>query len=78
MRRAHLRSVAPVIAAASMLAFSPSAALAGETAYLTTQGGPIVDWSPGHITAGITVEFLSKKAYDLNGWVEDVCPNWRL
>ena len=71
MRRARLRSVLSHRRRACSRSVRPPAC--GETAYLATQGGPIVDWSPGHVTAGITVEFLSKKAYDLNGSVEDVC-----
>ena len=69
-----MRFLASIIAAASVLAFTPSAALAGETGWLNTQNGPVPDWSSGYVRAGVTVEWLSKKTYDIKGWVEDVCP----
>jgi hypothetical protein len=68
------RLLASVIVAGAALAFTPAAALAGETHYFNTDGGPIPDWSKGYIRAAVTVEFLSKKTFDVSGWVEDVCP----
>jgi len=62
------------IVAMSMLALSPAAALAGESHYYNTAGGPTPDGSDGYIRAKVTVNFPSKKAYDVKGWVEDMCP----
>jgi hypothetical protein len=70
--RSRLLAAAAVAAAA--LAFTPAAALAGETHYFNTDGGPVPDWSKGFVRAAVTVEFPSKKSYDVSGWVEDVCP----
>ena len=63
-----------VLAATSALAAIPPTASAGETKWPSTKNGPYPDWSAGYTRAAITVEFLSKRSYDIQGWVEDVCP----
>lgn len=53
-----------------LLAISAPPALAGETQTLTTAG----IGKPGYVRASVTVTWLSKRTFDLQGWVEDVCP----
>ena len=72
--RSRLLASAAVAVAGAVLAFTPAAALAGETQYFNSDGGPIPDWSKGFVRGAVTVEFLNKKTFDVSGWIEDVCP----